>query len=193
MLPCPNPGPQRQWELGFPLSRYANRSSLRGQGSTEPILCRGERTRGAWTPTNEQEQSCWHLLGLYHRRLSGGSDTYHPTASLPRRCQGTRVRSLRSCIYPAAARTQARLCQQKLRGSLSSVPLHSVQWLSRVWLLATPWPAARQASLSSPTPGACSNLCPSSRWCHPTVSSSVIPFSSCPQSSPASEGKLTWQ
>ena len=34
----------------------------------------------------------------------------------------------------------------------------------------------------SPSPGACSNPCPSSRWCHPTVSSSVIPFSSCPQS-----------
>ena len=38
----------------------------------------------------------------------------------------------------------------------------------------------------SPTPGAYSNLCPSCRWCHPTVSSSVVPFSSCPQSSPAS-------
>ena len=31
----------------------------------------------------------------------------------------------------------------------------------------------------SPTPGACSNSCPSSQWCHPTRSSSVIPFSSC--------------
>ena len=31
----------------------------------------------------------------------------------------------------------------------------------------------------SPTPWACSNSCPSSRWCHPTVSSSVVPFSSC--------------
>ena len=36
----------------------------------------------------------------------------------------------------------------------------------------------------SPTPGACS--CPSSRWCHPTISSSVILFSSCLQSFPAS-------
>ena len=31
----------------------------------------------------------------------------------------------------------------------------------------------------SPTPGACSDSCPSSRWCHPTISSSVFPFSSC--------------
>ena len=38
----------------------------------------------------------------------------------------------------------------------------------------------------SPTPGAYSNSCPSSWWCHPTISSSVIPFSSCLQSFPAS-------
>ena len=38
----------------------------------------------------------------------------------------------------------------------------------------------------SPIPGACSNSCPSSQWCHPTNSSSVIPFSSCLQSFPAS-------
>ena len=38
----------------------------------------------------------------------------------------------------------------------------------------------------SPTPKACSNSCPSSQWCHPTVSSSVVPFSSCLQSFPAS-------
>ena len=39
---------------------------------------------------------------------------------------------------------------------------------------------------SSPTPKACSNSCPSTWWCHPTISSSVIPFSSCLQSFPAS-------
>ena len=39
----------------------------------------------------------------------------------------------------------------------------------------------------SPTPGVHSNSCPSSQWCHPAKSSSVIPFSSCPQSLPASE------
>ena len=38
----------------------------------------------------------------------------------------------------------------------------------------------------SPTPGAYSNSCPSSRWCHPAISSSVIPFSFCSQSLPAS-------
>ena len=38
----------------------------------------------------------------------------------------------------------------------------------------------------SPTPGVHPNPCPLSRWCHPTISSSVIPFSSCLQSFPAS-------
>ena len=38
----------------------------------------------------------------------------------------------------------------------------------------------------SPTPGVYPNPCPLSRWCHPTISSSVVPFSFCPQSFPAS-------
>ena len=83
----------------------------------------------------------------------------------------------------------------------------SVQSLSHVQLFATPWTAARQASLaitntwsslrlmsvdhstpglpvhqqlreSEQTPGVYSNSCPLSWWCHPTISSSVVPFSS---------------
>ena len=51
------------------------------------------------------------------------------------------------------------------------------------------WPHERQQAkppCPSPTPGVHPNPCPLSRWCHPTISSSVIPFSSCPQSFPAS-------
>ena len=50
------------------------------------------------------------------------------------------------------------------------------------------WPHALQHArlpCSSPTRRACSNSCPLSWWCHPTISSSVVPFS-CPQSFPAS-------
>ena len=39
----------------------------------------------------------------------------------------------------------------------------------------------------SPSPGVHPDSCPSSQWCHPALSSSVVPFSSCPQSLPASE------
>ena len=45
----------------------------------------------------------------------------------------------------------------------------------------------------SPSPGACSNSCPLSQWCPPTIPSSVIPFSSCLQSFPASGSFLTSQ
>ena len=73
----------------------------------------------------------------------------------------------------------------------------SVQSLSHVRLFVTPWTAARQAlwphglqhtrlPCPSTTPGAYSNSCPSSWWCHPTISCSVVPFSSHLQSFPAS-------
>ena len=53
---------------------------------------------------------------------------------------------------------------------LGMVLWSSVQSLSHVWPFMTPWTAARQVPCPSPTPGACSNSCPSRRWCHPTVS-----------------------
>ena len=52
------------------------------------------------------------------------------------------------------------------------------------------WPHESQHArppCPSPTPGVHSNSHPLSQWCHPAISSSVIPFSSCPQSLPASE------
>ena len=58
-----------------------------------------------------------------------------------------------------------------------SVVSHSLQ---PQWLQHTRLPCP------SPTPGACSNSCLLNQWCHPTISSSVIPFSSCLQSFPAS-------
>ena len=53
----------------------------------------------------------------------------------------------------------------------------------------SPWPHGLQHTrLPCPSPSSwiCSNSCPLSLWCHPTISSSVIPFSTCPQSLPAS-------
>ena len=63
----------------------------------------------------------------------------------------------------------------------------SVQSLSHVRLFVTPWVAARQASLSITISQVHSDSRPSSPWCHPTISSSVVPFSSCPQSLPESK------
>ena len=72
-------------------------------------------------------------------------------------------------------------------------PLSSVQSLSRVWLFATPWTAARQASLSITNYQTLLNSCPSSQWCHPTISSTVVPFSFHLQSFPTSGSFLVSQ
>ena len=64
--------------------------------------------------------------------------------------------------------------------------ISSDQLLSDVWLLATHGLQHARLPCPLPTPRTCSNSYPSSWWCHPTISSSVIPFSSCLQSFPAS-------
>ena len=75
--------------------------------------------------------------------------------------------------------------------SLSSEPLvqfSSVQFSCQV-MSNSLWPHESQHTrppCPSPTSGVYSNPCPSSQWCHPAISSSVVPFSSCPHSLPAS-------
>ena len=71
---------------------------------------------------------------------------------------------------------------------------NSIYWeslhFSRSVMSDSLWPHGLQHArppCPSPTPGVYSNSCPSSQWCHPAISSSVIPSSSCPQSLPASE------
>ena len=59
--------------------------------------------------------------------------------------------------------------------------------------LQTHGPQHARLPCPSPTPGVHSNPCPSSRWCHPTISPSVIPFSSCLPSFPASGSFLMSQ
>ena len=63
---------------------------------------------------------------------------------------------------------------------------NSVQLLSCVWLFATDGLQYATPPCPSPTPSIYSNSNPLSWWCHPTISSSVIPFSTCLQSFPAS-------
>ena len=80
--------------------------------------------------------------------------------------------------------------------SLKSLPPHHhmhfccvSQFSSVTQSCPTLWPHGLQHTRlprPSPTPKACSNSCPTSQWCHATTSSSVIPFSSCPPSFPAS-------
>ena len=73
------------------------------------------------------------------------------------------------------------------------IMVSSVQLLSHVWLFVTTWTAAHQVPCPSPTPRACSNSHPLNRWCHPAISSSLVPFSSCLWSCPESESLLMSQ
>ena len=73
-----------------------------------------------------------------------------------------------------------------------SLPLHFIYILllfSRSVMSDSLWPHGLQHAelpCPSPSPGACSNSCSLSQWCHSTISSSVVPFPSCLQSFPAS-------
>ena len=62
----------------------------------------------------------------------------------------------------------------------------SIQLLSHAQFFATHEPQHARPPCPSPTPGVPPNPCPSIQWCHPTISSSVVPFSSCRHSFPAS-------
>ena len=94
------------------------------------------------------------------------------------------MRSLKSVVFSAVLFYNAMskyLSQLTVKWNIHHKSV-VVQSLSQVWLFVAPWTAARQASLSFTISVVCSNSCPLSRWCHPTVSSSVIPFSYRPQS-----------
>ena len=77
------------------------------------------------------------------------------------------------------------LGRQRLHWGLKERVILLVQSLSHVSLRPHEWQHARPPC-PSPSPGVHSDSCPSSPWYHPAISSSVVPFSSCPQSLPAS-------
>ena len=68
------------------------------------------------------------------------------------------------------------------------INIHSVQFSHSVMSKSLWLRGLQHTKLPCPssTPGACPNSCPSGWWCHPTISSSVMPFSSCLQSFPSS-------
>ena len=90
------------------------------------------------------------------------------------------------CIYLISKHPS--ICFNTFVAFLDFLTLQSIQF-SRSVLSSSLQPHELQHArppCPSPTPGVYPNPCPSSRWCHPAISSSVAPFSSCPQSLPAS-------
>ena len=66
-----------------------------------------------------------------------------------------------------------------------SLAIIIIQLLSHVWLFVTRGLRHARLPCPSPSPGACSDSWSLNQWCHPTISSSVVPFSFCLQSFPA--------
>ena len=138
-------------------------------------------------PTQESNagllQCRWLLYHLSHLESPGILEwvAYPFRGSSPPRSQ-TRVSHTASGVFTSWAIREA---QNKASGQFScSVVSDSLQ-PHELKHARSPCP--------SPTPGVYSNSCPSSRWCHPAILSSVIPFSSCPQSLPASGSFLMSQ
>ena len=73
----------------------------------------------------------------------------------------------------------------------SSVQFSSFPSLSHVWLLRPHELQHARPPCPSITPRVHSDSCPSSPWCHPGISSSIVPFSSCPQSLPAPKSSMS--
>ena len=78
-----------------------------------------------------------------------------------------------------------KLCSVVIIHRSLTLQFSSVQSLSRVWLFATPWIAAHQASLSITISQNSLKFTSIEWWCHSVISSSVVPFSSCPPISPS--------
>ena len=102
--------------------------------------------------------------------------------SLPAELLGKPKETFSFCEWCIAIYTTLEMNTEKV----SNYAFSSAQLLNPVWLFVTPWAAHARFPFPLQTPEGFSNSCPASQWCHPTISSSVIPFSSCLQSFPAS-------
>ena len=121
-----------------------------------------------------------YSLNMFHRLLTGSEQQvqqifFHWIYSL---CKNP-IMNIRP--YPAIVILLYTLLSVQLNCSVVSKSLWP-HWLQHARLLC-----------SSPTPRACSHSCPLSRWCHRTISSSVVPFFSCLQCFPASGSFLRSQ
>ena len=157
--------------------------------SATSVNCNEWRRRAAgypqcWNPGQRKMESSKYTSGkemggvggrrrlwyLDKSNISLGNNTY--IAYMPKAVTFVSFPMIRFCLYP----------------NCSSCSFSSVQF-SRSVVSDSLRPHESQHArppCPSPTPGVHSDSCPSSQWCHPAISSSVIPFSSCPQSLPAS-------
>ena len=125
------------------------------------------------------ELQVWFLTWLLTRYISMGKSLYFSKLQFSRLKMGAPPSLWGLCI-------SLPVLLQFITTHTPSHNISSVQSLSCVQLSDPMNCSTPGFPCPSPTPGVYSNSCPSSWWCHPTISSSVIPFSSCRQSFPVS-------
>ena len=163
------------------------------------------QTLGEKFPCNSFQRSRWHyqdclkkkyayfMFSTWHIILTGfffSHGFYY--AHIAVLTDGT-CRTSSDCKHCSSLMTQHRsnasiVAKEARKGKTGTFYFGSVQFSHSVVSdsLRPHEPQHTRPPCPSPTPGVYPNPCPSSRWCHPTISSSVIPFSSCPPSFPAS-------
>ena len=129
---------------------------------TQKVETRTQKAEPKATENNQQKVGLSLNQGIYKMSLAGCQNCYGPetTSSFPV------SPFLKVCLYCSYASVQ-----------FSCSVVSDSLWPHGLQHERLPYP--------SPTLRAYSNSCPLSWWCHPTISSSVVPFSSCPQSFPA--------
>ena len=129
---------------------------------------------------NEAPWAPGKVAGQVLRQIFSGADSMSPILVSPHILKSTKILYGDDCSSLPAEVSQY---QQTFPTKKICTWLHVVvQSLSCVWLFVTSELQHTRLPCPSPSPRVCANLCPLSQGCHPTISSSVTLFSSCPQS-----------
>ena len=119
------------------------------------------------------------------------NDNLNLTGSKTALGMSTEFSILKNYILPIPMGSLAKIYSVFILVLEGSVQFSSVQLLSCVRLFAIPWTQHARPPCPSPTSRVHSDSRPSSQWCHPAISSSVIPFSCCPHLS-QHQGLFLW-
>ena len=146
-----------------------------------------ENSKGwRWNSWNLYNEGLWILVWVWIGAYSEGSVTFNWVTGLK-----LHIRGIRRDVGGGWSRSRGWLgfwesCSDLGRNQQWGSERGSVQSLSQSNSLQPHGLQHVRLFCPSPTPGACSNTCTLSQWYHPTISSTVVPFSSCLQSFPAS-------
>ena len=179
----------RSWVRKIPWRRKCNLVFLPGESHGQRrmaiySLWGGKRVRYNW-PTEQLQsifrwRSLQRILRTYYIWV-----VFRRAVTVGHNESGSKKRYLRNNVHKEIKLQNTMACWE----TLSYVAFSSVQFSHSVVSYSLPPHESKHTRppCPSPAPGVHSNSCPSSQWCHPAISSSVVPFSSCPQSLPASE------